>query len=65
MKSPSVFAAASIFAALVAALRSRACRALRVFGVSLVIGVDRGAGADTLLAHGATFVVADLAELLA
>ncbi len=32
------------------------------FGV--VIGVDRGAGADTLLAHGATFVVADLAELL-
>lgn len=32
------------------------------FGV--VIGVDRGAGSDALLAHGATFVVADLADLL-
>ncbi len=32
------------------------------FGV--VIGVDRGAGADTLLANGATFVVDDLADLL-
>ena len=30
----------------------------------VVIGVDRGAGADTLLAHGATFVVDDLADLL-
>ncbi|MGI9646349.1 MAG: HAD family hydrolase [Ilumatobacteraceae bacterium] len=30
---------------------------------AIVIGVDRGAGADTLLAHGATFVVADLDEL--
>jgi beta-phosphoglucomutase-like phosphatase (HAD superfamily) len=29
-----------------------------------VIGVDRGAGAETLLEHGATIVVADLAELL-
>ena len=32
------------------------------FGV--VIGVDRGAGAATLLDHGATFVVDDLADLL-
>lgn len=31
---------------------------------AVVIGVDRGAGADALLAHGATFVVADLDELL-
>jgi beta-phosphoglucomutase family hydrolase len=30
----------------------------------VVIGVDRGAGADALLAHGATFVVADLGALL-
>ncbi len=34
-------------------------------GFAVVIGVDRGAGADTLLDHGATFVVDDLAELLA
>jgi beta-phosphoglucomutase family hydrolase len=33
-------------------------------GFDVVIGVDRGAGADTLLAHGATFVVDDLADLL-
>lgn len=33
-------------------------------GFAVVIGVDRGAGAETLLEHGATFVVADLAELL-
>ncbi len=32
------------------------------FGV--VVGVDRGAGRDALLANGATFVVDDLAELL-
>jgi len=31
---------------------------------AVVIGVDRGAGAATLLDNGATFVVADLAELL-
>ena len=31
---------------------------------AVTIGVDRGAGHDTLLAHGATFVVDDLAELL-
>ncbi len=31
---------------------------------AVVIGVDRGAGADVLLEHGATFVVNDLAELL-
>jgi alpha,alpha-trehalase len=31
------------------------------FGV--VVGVDRGAGADALLAHGADMVVSDLAEL--
>ncbi len=31
---------------------------------AVVIGVDRGAGATTLLEHGATFVVDDLAELL-
>ena len=30
----------------------------------VVIGVDRGAGAETLLENGATFVVDDLAELL-
>ena len=30
----------------------------------LVIGVDRGVGADQLLDHGATMVVADLEELL-
>ena len=34
-------------------------------GFAVVIGVDRGAGAETLLDHGATFVIADLAELLA
>ncbi len=33
-------------------------------GFAVVIGVDRGAGHDALLAHGATFVVDDLAELL-
>ena len=33
-------------------------------GFAVVIGVDRGAGADTLLDHGATFVVSDLSELL-
>jgi beta-phosphoglucomutase family hydrolase len=32
-------------------------------GFGLVIGVDRGAGADTLTAAGATLVVADLGEL--
>ena len=32
---------------------------------ALVIGVDRGAGHDNLLAHGADLVVDDLAELLA
>ncbi|MEM1334676.1 MAG: HAD-IA family hydrolase, partial [Actinomycetota bacterium] len=32
------------------------------FGV--VIGVDRGAGVEALLGHGATFVVSDLADLL-
>lgn len=31
---------------------------------AVVIGVDRGAGAEALLEHGATFVVNDLAELL-
>jgi beta-phosphoglucomutase family hydrolase len=31
---------------------------------AVVIGVDRGAGVDAVLAHGATFVVSDLAELL-
>jgi len=31
---------------------------------AVVIGVDRGAGHATLLAHGATFVVDDLADLL-
>jgi len=30
----------------------------------VVIGVDRGAGAETLLDHGATFVVNDLADLI-
>ena len=33
-------------------------------GFALVIGVDRGAGADTLRSHGADIVVDDLAELL-
>jgi beta-phosphoglucomutase-like phosphatase (HAD superfamily) len=32
-------------------------------GFRLVIGVDRGAGRDALLAAGADLVVADLAEL--
>ncbi len=31
---------------------------------AVVIGVDRGAGAQTLIAHGASFVVDDLADLL-
>lgn len=31
---------------------------------AVVIGVDRGAGAEALLEHGATFVVSDLADLL-
>lgn len=31
---------------------------------AVVIGVDRGAGEDALMAHGATFVVKDLDELL-
>lgn len=31
---------------------------------AVVIGVDRGAGAEALLEHGATFVVNDLADLL-
>ncbi len=31
---------------------------------AVVIGVDRGAGSDGLLEHGATFVVDDLADLL-
>lgn len=31
---------------------------------AVVIGVDRGAGAEALIAHGATFVVGDLDELL-
>lgn len=34
-------------------------------GFGVVIGVDRGAGVQTLLDHGATFVVADLSEVLA
>ena len=33
-------------------------------GFGLVVGVDRGAGADELLAHGADVVVTDLADLL-
>jgi beta-phosphoglucomutase family hydrolase len=33
-------------------------------GFGHVIGVDRGAGAETLLANGATFVIGDLADLL-
>ncbi|MEM9746785.1 MAG: beta-phosphoglucomutase family hydrolase [Actinomycetota bacterium] len=33
-------------------------------GFAVVIGVDRGAGHQVLLDHGATFVVDDLAELL-
>lgn len=33
-------------------------------GFAVTIGVDRGAGHETLLANGATFVVDDLAELL-
>ncbi len=36
----------------------------RAGAFGLVVGVDRGAGADTLLAHGADLVVDDLAELL-
>jgi HAD superfamily hydrolase (TIGR01509 family) len=31
---------------------------------AVVIGVDRGAGAEALMAHGASFVVNDLADLL-
>ena len=33
-------------------------------GFAVTIGVDRGAGAEELTAHGATFVVDDLADLL-
>ncbi len=33
-------------------------------GFAVVIGVDRGAGVDALFENGATFVVADLADLL-
>lgn len=33
-------------------------------GFAVVIGVDRGAGAEALLENGATFVVEDLADLL-
>ena len=33
-------------------------------GFAVVIGVDRGAGADALIDHGATFVVDDLDRLL-
>lgn len=33
-------------------------------GVGIVIGVDRGAGQDALRAHGATWIVQDLAELV-
>lgn len=36
----------------------------RAGGFGLVVGVDRGAGADALVAHGADLAVADLAELL-
>lgn len=36
----------------------------RAGNFAVVIGVDRGAGADALLAHGATFVVDDLDQLL-
>ncbi len=36
----------------------------RAGGFGLVVGVDRGAQADALRAHGADIVVADLAELL-
>jgi beta-phosphoglucomutase family hydrolase len=36
----------------------------RAGAFGLVIGVDRGVGADTLLAHGADTVVDDLAELI-
>ena len=35
----------------------------RAGGCGLVIGVDRGAGREALLAAGADVVVADLAEL--
>jgi beta-phosphoglucomutase family hydrolase len=33
-------------------------------GFDVVVGVNRGAGAEALIAHGATFVVDDLGELL-
>ena len=33
-------------------------------GFLLTVGVDRGAGADSLLEHGADLVVDDLAELI-
>jgi beta-phosphoglucomutase-like phosphatase (HAD superfamily) len=36
----------------------------RAGGFGLVIGVDRGAGAEQLLSHGADAVVGDLAELV-
>jgi beta-phosphoglucomutase family hydrolase len=32
-------------------------------GFAVVVGVNRGAGAETLLAHGATFVVDDLSDI--
>jgi beta-phosphoglucomutase-like phosphatase (HAD superfamily) len=38
-------------------------RAAAAGGFGLVIGVDRGAGEDTLRAAGADVVVTDLAEL--
>jgi len=36
----------------------------RAGGFAVVVGVDRGAGAEALLEHGATFVVDDLGRLL-
>ena len=36
----------------------------RAGAFGLVVGVDRGVGAETLLEHGADLVVDDLAELL-
>ena len=36
----------------------------RAGGFGLVVGVDRGVGADRLTAAGADIVVADLAELV-
>ena len=37
----------------------------RAGGFGVVVGVDRGAGRDALLANGADVVVDDLAELVA